>query len=97
MYTYVDQIFESWDDHLLAEKRQRKHVRDPSDHDVDCMEWYTGVTHLIVQNPAYRFTSCPHNTQGIIPNSQVVFDFKFLHFKRAKWKHVHCYFLSIFF
>ncbi|KAL7196152.1 hypothetical protein ACSBR1_036215 [Camellia fascicularis] len=55
MYHYLDQIWESSDNHVLSARRRSTLVRCP----VDCvdgyMKWYTSITHLYIQNPTHRF------------------------------------------
>ncbi|GMP91612.1 hypothetical protein CsSME_00042234 [Camellia sinensis var. sinensis] len=41
MYQYLDQIWESWDNHVLSARRRST-------------PWYTTITHLHIQNPTHR-------------------------------------------
>ncbi|CAL5345779.1 unnamed protein product [Camellia sinensis] len=54
MYQYLDQIWESWDNHVLFARRRNTPVRRPADCVDGYMQWYTNITHLYIQNPTHR-------------------------------------------
>ncbi|KAL7198525.1 hypothetical protein ACSBR2_020920 [Camellia fascicularis] len=54
MYHYLDQIWESWDNHVLFARRRNTPVSRPADCVDGYMQWYTYITHLYIQNPTYQ-------------------------------------------
>ncbi|XP_028071172.1 protein MAIN-LIKE 1-like [Camellia sinensis] len=54
MYQYLDQIWESWDNHVLSARRRSTPIRRPADSVDGYMQWYTTITHLHIQNPTHR-------------------------------------------
>lgn len=53
IYQYLDQIWESWDNHVLSARRRSTPVRRPADCVDGYMQWYANITHLYIQNPTY--------------------------------------------
>ena len=65
-YHYLDQIWDRLHNHLLSPLERGVPVAHPWDCAPNYMEWFTRVSHLIIQNPEHRSTFNPHvqDSQG---------------------------------
>ncbi|CAL5343126.1 unnamed protein product [Camellia sinensis] len=54
MYQYLDQIWESWDNHVLSARKRSTPVRCPANCVDGYIQWYANITHLYIQNTTHR-------------------------------------------
>ncbi|KAL7233499.1 hypothetical protein ACSBR1_017174 [Camellia fascicularis] len=70
MYHYLDQIWKSWDNHVLSAQRRSTPIRHPADCIDGHMQWYTSITHLYSQQPTHRssFDPCAQDNRSDVQN-----------------------------
>ncbi|KAL7197562.1 hypothetical protein ACSBR2_020156 [Camellia fascicularis] len=72
MYQYLDQIWESWDNHVLFARRRSIPIRRPADCVDGYMQWYTSITNLYIQNPTHRsgFDPCAQDSRSDVQDAE---------------------------
>ncbi|KAL7165945.1 hypothetical protein ACSBR2_036753 [Camellia fascicularis] len=72
MYQYLDQIWESWDNHVLSTRRRSTLVRRPADCVDGYMQWYANITYLYIQNPTHRsdFDPCVQDSRSDVQDAE---------------------------